>query len=143
MCGVLYVWCSASFPFSFSRSPSVERIASSFSCSSSFFSCLLTSLRLSSCLSSLSSAVIQGKKSPQKRTVTVEERLLIHVRQVDSSVSFLLYKKGLLKSELIAQLQLKVKEDLFDKQFPKRQWYVHHDPRDFFFFFSLGRGSRV
>ncbi|CDJ43228.1 hypothetical protein, conserved [Eimeria tenella] len=52
----------------------------------------------------------------------VEERLFVKVRQVDKEVKMQLMKKGVLKTELIASFKVRVKQDLFDKHFPKRQW---------------------
>ncbi|EPR58892.1 hypothetical protein TGGT1_315160 [Toxoplasma gondii GT1] len=70
---------------------------------------------------SATSQVVKVKGQDQR--VVVEERLMVHIRQVDNEVKIFLFKKGLVKTTRLANLVLKVKEDMIDKKFPKRTWY--------------------
>ncbi|KEP65886.1 UNVERIFIED_CONTAM: hypothetical protein HHA_315160 [Hammondia hammondi] len=63
------------------------------------------------------------KVKGQNQRAVVEERLMVHIRQVDNEVKIFLFKKGLVKTTRLANLVLKVKEDMIDKNFPKRTWY--------------------
>ncbi|CBZ55369.1 hypothetical protein NCLIV_057920 [Neospora caninum Liverpool] len=63
------------------------------------------------------------KTKGQNQRVILEERLMVHIRQVDKEMKLSLFKKGMLKTTRLANLVLKVKEDMIDKKFPQRTWY--------------------
>ncbi|KAL8428460.1 hypothetical protein Efla_003276 [Eimeria flavescens] len=52
----------------------------------------------------------------------VEERLFLKVRQVDNIILLKLVKTGALKAEVVADYRVRVKQDLIDRKFPKKEW---------------------
>ena len=52
----------------------------------------------------------------------VEERLFVKVRQIDREIKLQLVKRGVLKTEVVAMYKLRIKQDLIDRKFPKREW---------------------
>lgn len=48
--------------------------------------------------------------------------MFLKVRQADNLVHLRLIKRGVLKTEVIANYALRVRMDIIDKGFPKKEW---------------------
>ncbi|KAL8270138.1 hypothetical protein Esti_005937 [Eimeria stiedai] len=68
---------------------------------------------------------VEGKRGDIPVTgasAEVEERIFLKIRQVDNIVQLKLVKKGALKTQVIADCGIRVKQDLIERKFPKREW---------------------